>query len=299
MIQFMKKSCKKKFKESSTADSQMSLKQQFMIAITLSLLFGLGWGIGLLATQEIQSEVVRNLFSALFILLTAFQGLFIFLMHCIRSKEVRKEWKRWFYKMRGKDMSELTQSSTSSYWQQRRLQKKCGTMTETSYVTSGTLRKSVEAAYKISPGTIQLGIFDDLPAVTGKEIESTMNGDPFTSQEPNYDSTQAYRLPSIADYGDSKKFRSSQLTLASRSSVTRCYENPLEQNGNDAADLQLKDIEKALGSPSLPMPISPLSDGTFSPGNCAYLPNPFYEPDMNDGVCNGDLDTSNTMENHI
>ena len=71
------------------------LKQQFVIAITLSLLFGLGWGVGLPATQALYIAPIRDMFSILFVVLTAFQGLFVFLMHTIRSKEVRNLWKSW------------------------------------------------------------------------------------------------------------------------------------------------------------------------------------------------------------
>ena len=66
-----------------------------MIAITLSVMFGLGWGIGLLATQALYTTAVRETFSILFILLTAFQGLFIFIMHCARATEVVNQWKKW------------------------------------------------------------------------------------------------------------------------------------------------------------------------------------------------------------
>ena len=84
----------------STKDTVAQLKQQFFSALTLSLLFGLGWGFGLPATQGINNEGVRVTFQTLFILLTAFQGLFIFVIHCLmgrKSLEVRKEWRKWYY----------------------------------------------------------------------------------------------------------------------------------------------------------------------------------------------------------
>ena len=75
-----------------------SNKQQLIIAITLSSLFGLGWGIGLLATQDIYSnKTVHDIIAALFILLTTFHGVFIFTMRCLRSEKVRKVWKKWFF----------------------------------------------------------------------------------------------------------------------------------------------------------------------------------------------------------
>ena len=77
--------------------SGMSSLQQFMIALMLSVLFGIGWGIGLLATEELESTVVRDLFSSLFVIVTSFHGMLIFILYCVRSKEARKEWRAWFF----------------------------------------------------------------------------------------------------------------------------------------------------------------------------------------------------------
>ena len=87
------------------------VREQLIIVTTLSILFGMGWGIGLLATQDIHTnKTVRDLFAALFVIITAFHGLFIFIMHCLRSREVRNVWKRWFFNVSGKDFNELTTS---------------------------------------------------------------------------------------------------------------------------------------------------------------------------------------------
>ena len=95
------------------------VRQQLIITVTLSILLGLGWGIGLLATQDIHTnKTVRDLFAALFVIITGFHGLFIFIMHCLRSKEVRNTWKRWFYGATGKDFNELT--STAFFTKQRK-----------------------------------------------------------------------------------------------------------------------------------------------------------------------------------
>ena len=85
------------------------VRQQLIITVTLSILLGLGWGIGLLATQDIHTnKTVRDLFAALFVIITGFHGLFIFITHCLRSEQVRITWKRWFYGVTGKDFNELT-----------------------------------------------------------------------------------------------------------------------------------------------------------------------------------------------
>ena len=71
------------------------LRQQFIIALMLSLLFGLGWGVGMVATTSIPVVGVSLTLQAVFILLTSFQGLLIFVMNCVRLADARKEWKRW------------------------------------------------------------------------------------------------------------------------------------------------------------------------------------------------------------
>ena len=94
--------------------------QQLVIVTTLSILFGLGWGIGLLATQDIHTnKTIRDLFAALFVILTAFHGLFIFIMHCLRSKEVRITWKQWVFNVTGKDISQFSTSTLPRKHQKR------------------------------------------------------------------------------------------------------------------------------------------------------------------------------------
>ena len=88
------------------------LHQQLIIAITLSVLFGLGWGIGLFATQDIHTnKTVRDILAALFVVFTAFHGLFIFIMQCLRSKDIRNSWKRCFFGVTRKDVSQVTSST--------------------------------------------------------------------------------------------------------------------------------------------------------------------------------------------
>ena len=90
-----------KSNESVKTEHQGSqVRQQFRNAIALSLLFGLGWALGLPATEGIDSISVRTAVQVLFIIVTAFQGLYIFIMQCLTGSnavEAKKEWKRWFY----------------------------------------------------------------------------------------------------------------------------------------------------------------------------------------------------------
>ena len=90
-----------KSKESMKTEHQgRQVRQQFRNAIVLSLLFGLGWALGLPATEGIDSISVHTAVQVLFIIVTAFQGLYIFIMQCLTGSnavEAKKEWKKWFY----------------------------------------------------------------------------------------------------------------------------------------------------------------------------------------------------------
>ena len=104
----------KKFHSDNKLKNSINTKfvlEQLFIAVALSVMFGLGWGIGLLATQDIHTnKTVQDLFAALFVIITAFHGLFIFIMHCVRSKEVRTVWRQWLFIVSGKKFNELTTS---------------------------------------------------------------------------------------------------------------------------------------------------------------------------------------------
>ena len=111
----------KNVKSKDDKSKKSFVRQQLIIVTTLSILFGLGWGIGLLATQDIHTnKIVRDLFAALFVIITAFHGLLIFIMHCLRSKEVRHSWKRCCFGITGKDISEFSSSLTLKH--QRKVQ---------------------------------------------------------------------------------------------------------------------------------------------------------------------------------
>ena len=78
-------------------DLQLNLGKQLIISVTLSILFGLGWGIGLAATQSLRVNFLRFSFQIIFILLTAFQGLLLLVAYGIRLKKVRMTWLKWVY----------------------------------------------------------------------------------------------------------------------------------------------------------------------------------------------------------
>ena len=71
------------------------VKQQCHTAITISVLFGLGWVFGLAATQAIHIAVIRIFFNILFTTFITLQGLFIFILYVVLSSNARNEWKKW------------------------------------------------------------------------------------------------------------------------------------------------------------------------------------------------------------
>ena len=103
----------KNYQSKSKKDTKTSfLHQQLIIAITLSVLFGLGWVIGLFATQDIHTnKTTRDILAALFVVFTAFHGLFIFMMQCLRSKDIRNSWKRCFFGVTRKEVNEVMSST--------------------------------------------------------------------------------------------------------------------------------------------------------------------------------------------
>ncbi|XP_019853770.1 PREDICTED: adhesion G protein-coupled receptor L3-like [Amphimedon queenslandica] len=106
IVSLSRKTLSLKLNNVKTKKESKILKQQLMIAITLSILFGFGWGLGLLVTEDIYtSKTVRDLIASVFVFLTGFHGLFIFVIYCLRSKEVRFVWKNVFLCKKGKEFS--------------------------------------------------------------------------------------------------------------------------------------------------------------------------------------------------
>ena len=120
VVSLIRKSLQSDSKSQKDKGKKSFFYQQLIIVTTLSILFGLGWGIGLFATQDIHTnKTIRDLFAALFVILTAFHGLFIFIMHCLRSKEVRNTWKQWVFNVTGKDISQFSSATLPRKHQKR------------------------------------------------------------------------------------------------------------------------------------------------------------------------------------
>ena len=90
LIKKSRQSKSKKSDESGGNGNYQLVKQQFIAALSLAVLFGLGWGFGFIATSALNSvePTLRHIMQILFILFTSFQGLFVFLstpIFCVTS----------------------------------------------------------------------------------------------------------------------------------------------------------------------------------------------------------------------
>ena len=72
------------------------IAKHLLIAIVLSLLFGLGWAFGLIGTSSLPKEAYLPA-QYIFSIFMGIQGVLIFLFHAVRSPEARGEWKKWWY----------------------------------------------------------------------------------------------------------------------------------------------------------------------------------------------------------
>ena len=100
------------------------LKQNFIVAIGLSLLFGLGWGFGLTATSSNTKEVTFA-FQVIFSLFVGSQGILIFFFHGLRSPDFRKVWKSIFclFQQKKYTVSSRDQRKTNSSYNMATLNK--------------------------------------------------------------------------------------------------------------------------------------------------------------------------------
>lgn len=80
----------------SMQEKLTKIKKRLRAAVVLSVIFGLGWGLGLPATQAHGSDIMRYVFAISFNTFSAFQGTMIFIFHCIDSQDIRDEWRKWF-----------------------------------------------------------------------------------------------------------------------------------------------------------------------------------------------------------
>ena len=74
--------------------SLQSMKKNAVVAMTLAIVFGLGWAFGLAATIPV--DEISFAFQILFCFTVGSQGVLIFLLHGIKSKDFRDFWAQLF-----------------------------------------------------------------------------------------------------------------------------------------------------------------------------------------------------------
>ena len=105
--------CKSSVRQETSKNGNLrKLKENFMIALGLSLLFGIGWAIGLLATSDLP-DAVRYPAEWVFTLTTAFLGVYLFVLHVLKPQETRRLWKRWLLCQRKRAAFGVSTSNTS------------------------------------------------------------------------------------------------------------------------------------------------------------------------------------------
>ncbi len=144
---------------------QSSYKKQTMLLLTLSLLFGLGWGFGLAATRSLPITALRTIFEFAFIVLTGFQGLYLFLLYGVRLRKVRLIWLKWMYVI------------TCQHSKAARVD-----FTVSTQSTSGRSRPRILGTYDTKP-SVQLGSF------------GTQQLSPTQMQKENYSFTPSPTVP--------------------------------------------------------------------------------------------------------
>eukprot|EP00057_Strongylocentrotus_purpuratus_P022352 XP_011676826.1 PREDICTED: uncharacterized protein LOC100893482 [Strongylocentrotus purpuratus] len=86
-------SCRKSVAAHKTTQaSRGEMWRRVQNAVAISVLLGLTWLFGFLAIGG-----ARLVFNILFLVLNSLQGFFVFLMFCVRQKEVREQWVRWMH----------------------------------------------------------------------------------------------------------------------------------------------------------------------------------------------------------
>jgi hypothetical protein len=152
-VTLIRKSTSSKFTEVKKRNRKAEFKQQCRVAFTVAVLFGLGWGFGLLATQAIEVQAIRIIFHTLFTVCTVFQGVIIFCLYVAFSPNARSVWRKWILRKEGKPS---TESSTSQAGTSKSHSTKQTTASITSSITSkgpqsrqrGTLYDNVKKTSK-------------------------------------------------------------------------------------------------------------------------------------------------------
>ncbi|XP_033109223.1 adhesion G-protein coupled receptor G6-like [Anneissia japonica] len=114
-VQVIRKlTCRRRFtKAKSDKDKMSELSVRVQNAIAIMMLLGLTWIFGFLAIDE--SDTVRDLFQLIFCVCNSLQGLFVFLLFCVRRRDVRDSWAYFCCKIGQKPGQFITTTSKQRY----------------------------------------------------------------------------------------------------------------------------------------------------------------------------------------
>ena len=169
--------CRHSVKRANTTESTLSMvRRHLIIAVVLSILFGLGWAFGLIGTSSLPRDVYLPA-QYIFSIFVGMQGVLIIIFHGIRSRDAREEWKRWW--------------STAAKKSKRYQFFKPGSTTWTVYRKSSTqLSPSGQSdSFQLSPthqnGSFQLGSIShsDKPALTSNSEKQPIEEEILTSTD--------------------------------------------------------------------------------------------------------------------
>ena len=81
-------------REVKSKESTKVHKDNLIIALSLAVVFGLGWGFGLLTTSS-SIHGLTTTFQVIFSIFVGAQGVLLFLLHGVRNSDARGVWKGW------------------------------------------------------------------------------------------------------------------------------------------------------------------------------------------------------------
>ncbi len=144
MLSLIKKAkYRQKVKADSTGASS-EVKRHLLIAVGLATVFGLGWGFGLAATSSSTKEVTF-VFQLIFSIFVGFQGVLIFILHGLRSPEVRRTWTFWYSSTSSKSGT----SHSGSYHRNNKRPRNATLDSQNSMRTDYSLRKNSMGSLKM------------------------------------------------------------------------------------------------------------------------------------------------------
>ena len=147
-----------------TKESTKAHKDSLIIALSLAVVFGLGWGFGLLSTSS-SIHGLTTTFQVIFSIFVGAQGVLLFLLHGVRNSDARGVWKGW--------LTSFGTTTGLSYVKLSSSNKSTTRTPETANIsqTSGTATLPRTLPRKVDTSK------EDLSIVTAKEETSCFDGE--------------------------------------------------------------------------------------------------------------------------